>query len=652
MDLERPATGRSGDRPVTRWRRDQEDLPRPQSRIERPSSRRGAKMESQELTPSGGYVSATTATPGYSIIGRPPSASAFSSRILSATTSRVGVTTGNTYAGQGQTSGRLGIGLPLAQVNVLDRPITQQGIAGLSPGANRGLPMTRQVQDRRYYEGLLQLKIRELTQEIAVIARQVDSQSRERATFLHYDKRAKELAAELTDLQGQLADYNVVVDKMTLDPDKQSIENEASSLAMNNEQTMAEIENLFKHRQQKEQELRATEREVHSEKSNTGRVIEKMNAEQHNQYDDLKNQKLELQSIVDTMQTELDELSADKTNMEEQIVLSQVKQEAVSLLVKISEVEGKRDRLREEEKNRLSPEEERIQLLAKVKQDNADIAAAEKQMSELKGRISEAEQELEQLETDLEERQSARHMKYKEMRKREEAMEQFMATFDRSKEDELERLDTLESKVVDYLKQISNSTSSNFHLTAGDEMEILSVQHVLSEDPELFANDDQSIEGLNNEHVRLQQSLMRMESLEERLQVELNELHEKIKRKQSELLVFEDLDGLKARFELKREEMAAEYAKLKEREPLSKQELLALHKDHECIKAQLDKNDTYLQIYSLEKKLEKLKQSNESMEKFISEQRARIDYSTIKREALKLVGYYNTVLRGGVGSIY
>ncbi|XP_015520554.1 intraflagellar transport protein 74 homolog isoform X1 [Neodiprion pinetum] len=649
MDLDRPTTGRGAERPLTRWRREQEDVSRPQSRIERPSSRRGAKMDSQEMPVSSNYRAATAATPGRSVVGRPPSASAFSARVLNSASSRVSATSGGSFAVQG----RLGTGLPsAAQVNLVDRPITQQGIAGLRPGTNRGLPMTRQVQDRRYYEGLLQLKIRELTQEIAVITRQVDSQSRERATFLHYDKRAKELAAELTELQGQLADYNIVVDKMTLDPDKNSLEMEAKSLAVKNDQTMAEIENLFAHRQQKEQELRAIEREVELEKKNAERIVEGMTIEQRAKYDDLTKQKIELQSSIDVMQTELDRLSNEKSTMEEQIALSQAKQEAVKLLVKISEVEGKRDKLREEEKNRLSPEEERIQLLAKVKQDNADVAAAERQTAELKRRIAEAEHELEQLETDLEECQSARHVKYKEMRKREEAMEQFMATFDRSKHEELERLDKLETTIVEHLTQISNCVSSDTHLTPGDELAILNIQHAISEDPDVPINVDQTIEGLSSEHTRLQQNLIKMQSLEKRLKVELTELKEKIGKKQSELLVLEDLDGLKARFEQKREEMIAERAKLREREPSIKQELASVRGEYEEIKSQLDKNETYVQISSLEDKLEKLKQNNETLQKFIREERERVDYNAIKSRALELVDRYNVKLRESVKGIH
>lgn len=657
MESGRPATERVNERPLTRWRRDQEDFSRPQSRLDRPSSsaarasskidrpisRRGIKNDDHEF---GLSRELNSAVPGRSTLTRPPSASAFSNRVLTAS-SRLNTTTSNMGLS------RLSTGLPSSsQMNtsILDRPITQQGIAGIRPGTNRGLPMNRQIQDKRYYEGLIQLKIRELTQEIATIRQQVDSQSRERATFLHYDKRAKEMAAELTELQGQLADYNIVVDKMASNTDKDSIEQEAKELERMNEQTLFEIERMFEQRQQKEQQLRSIENDIESERKNTERIVESMNQDLRSKYDELYKQKMELQDAIDKMQRDLDHLSNEKVRMEGQIALSQVKQEAVKLHLNIMEVEGKRDRLREEEKNRLSPEEEREQLLAKVKQDNTDIAAAERQTTEMKKRMTELEQELERLETDLEENQSEKQVKYKELRKREEAMEQFMNGFDQNREEELEKLEKLERMIVDRLEKLSNSIDNDTYLTSGEEMAILNIQS--SNVGNEATNLDQSIEGLNKEHVRLQQTLVKMEMLEKRLKAELIELNEKIDKRQSELVILEDLDGLKASFELKREELIAERAQLSSQQPSCKQELSAVQEEYNEIKARLDKNETYLQITSLEEKVENMKQSNKIIEDFINEQRDKMNYHPLKDRVFMLLGQHNVILKENTKSIY
>jgi hypothetical protein len=52
------------------------------------------------------------------------------------------------------------------------------------------------------------MKIRELSQEITRLSREIDSQSQEQATFLVYDKRVKEMAAELT---GEAVNMEVIL---------------------------------------------------------------------------------------------------------------------------------------------------------------------------------------------------------------------------------------------------------------------------------------------------------------------------------------------------------------------------------------------------------------------------------------------------------
>lgn len=146
MDSEKNDSGKIGERPITRWRRDQEDMPststkvdrpptgivRPQSKYERPRSRRGHKDESE-------YVSSATyrsATPGRLALARPPSASLLSNRAPTAGPGlRIGSGVGRSSAGLAATK--------QFNVSMLERPITQHGIAGVRPGTTRGLPMTR-----------------------------------------------------------------------------------------------------------------------------------------------------------------------------------------------------------------------------------------------------------------------------------------------------------------------------------------------------------------------------------------------------------------------------------------------------------------------------------------------------------------------------
>ena len=76
------------------------------------------------------------------------------------------------------------------------------------------------------------------------LGREVESHSAEQSTYLAYDKRVKELAAELTVSQGQLADYNLLVDKQNTDTDRAEVELECAEVRLtsnylNNATTLA-----------------------------------------------------------------------------------------------------------------------------------------------------------------------------------------------------------------------------------------------------------------------------------------------------------------------------------------------------------------------------------------------------------------------------
>ena len=59
-----------------------------------------------------------------------------------------------------------------------------------------------------------------------------------------------------------------------------------------------------------------------------------------------------------------------------------------------------------------------------MKDDNAEIAIMEQQIGELTDQISRFHDEANQLDQDLEENQSEKNVKYRDLRKREEAMDQ------------------------------------------------------------------------------------------------------------------------------------------------------------------------------------------------------------------------------------
>lgn len=138
------------------------------------------------------------------------------SRLVSASNNRPG-----TRSGLAQ-----GVGV-LSHINVVDRPMSQQGL--VTPRTGIRTPR-RQVQDKSFFLGLLRSKINELTNETARLTKENDLLSKEQSTYLAFEKRAEEQAMELKDLQGQLADYNLLIDKLNTDVEMSEVQQEYRDL--------------------------------------------------------------------------------------------------------------------------------------------------------------------------------------------------------------------------------------------------------------------------------------------------------------------------------------------------------------------------------------------------------------------------------------
>ncbi|XP_031732636.1 intraflagellar transport protein 74 homolog isoform X1 [Anarrhichthys ocellatus] len=157
---------------------------RPPSGIGRPLSRSGSVLP--------GAVRPLTA------VRPPPTAIRVATGMVPGTSGHPGMRGGIPIATPGVLS---------AQIKVTDRPVTQQGLSGMKTGMKGP---QRQILDKSYYLGLLRGKINELTTETSKLHKEIDNYNQENSVYLSYEKRAEGLAAEIKDLQGQLADYNMV----------------------------------------------------------------------------------------------------------------------------------------------------------------------------------------------------------------------------------------------------------------------------------------------------------------------------------------------------------------------------------------------------------------------------------------------------------
>jgi hypothetical protein len=144
---------------------------------------------------SGGMPPGTGLRPGSGIGRKPPG------------TGRL--RTGVAPSGPG-TQAAQGVALS-ASISVLDRPVTGQGVMGMK---TQGLGTGRLVEDNSYYIGLLRKKITDVGTETRKLRTEIDQQSKDNSAYTQLEKKYETLSKEKEKLEGQLADYNLAMDKV------------------------------------------------------------------------------------------------------------------------------------------------------------------------------------------------------------------------------------------------------------------------------------------------------------------------------------------------------------------------------------------------------------------------------------------------------
>ena len=264
-------------------------------------------------------------------------------------------------------------------------------------------------------------------------------------------------------------------------------------------------------------------------------------------------------------------------DMRKQIGLSAVKQEALNLLDQLHNAELKKDQLIEETKNVLTPAEEREKLLKQIKDNNQEITSIEKKINELKDTCESISSELNEKVNTQEENseeddanQKEIAQKYRELRKREIVMDEFLNNFESNKENETEQLYNTRKNIVNYLESISKG-----------------VIKMKSEGGSLKQNSDS--------HLTVAE-LHKVEELDKKVRSELDKLREKKDLMVDELKLFSDLEDLKRKAEARKQQLIIEKQNLGRYRENIKYELQSLQSQFEAIQAQLYDNDTHNQV--------------------------------------------------------
>lgn len=281
-----------------------------------------------------------------------------------------------------------------------------------------------------------------------------------------------------------------------------------------------------------------------------------------------------------------------------------IKQEALTLVEQIYELELKREQLTNENQNILTPEQERQKLTQQVKEDNQEIQSMDKQINELRERNESLKQayENEDLQSSLLVQQQNKatavdddtKQKYLELKKREQHIDEFQQTYEQTREQFLNDIKNVQKSNLTLIALVSRTLVKGDQILTRDDYTQLKTTIDQHEAEKKKSNDTLAI--LAEQHRKVKQDYAKLENLDQKLTDEVQELKAKYAKMQEDFEKFNDLEGLKRKAEKRKIQLASDKANMSKQRQVTKMEIQTIQSQFEAAQKQLSDNETHGQV--------------------------------------------------------
>jgi intraflagellar transport protein 74 len=522
-----------------------------------------------------------------------------------------------------------------------DRPVTQQGLSGMKTA---GMGPSRTIQDNSYYLGLLRAKCTEIMKEIEVLKGNVDQGQKDNAAYGQLERKYESLTNDMRALQGSLADYNLLLDRSRAHRDVDEVLEEAQHLAQANHGDRGRVDELFQHRSAIEGQCRDVEAQLSHQHEELAAKLEQLDPSLKDHFVQLsqKEQALSLHEIPKRM-SDLAFFDERVREMEAAVSRDPLRAKAFRLREDMMRLERKHAELSQElDGPQLSEEQQREVLLARVKADNAQIAEHERTLAESQEAIRAGKKQLAQLKTDAAEANDPKAQKVQELYQRDKEMSELIDNFEPTKAEETRKIEKGQEETVRLLQSISRRLALADGSSGMSKEKLDEMHEDLGFKQSQMDHSISTSERLTRELGQRKVELDKIESLDEKIGVELAQLSEKQTAMESELAVYEDLPKLRDEAEQakaaaihKKGDALSRIGDLKARAAKEK-------KAYEALKAKREGDDVAVALEELEQKMRHHEQTVYVLSEYIETKGAESHFEGIAEECMQMIGTINS----------
>ena len=443
--------------------------------------------------------------------------------------------------GTGMQMGMMGGSVLQQGLKVDDRPVTQQGMGGMKTA---GQGPGRQIFDRSYYIGLLRAKQSELNQEIEKIHQKWERLQQDHASFFKLAQRQQTLEDDVKKLQGDLSNYNLMVDKSHTVTDPEEVEREYRALKAVNEKETKKIDVIITERSEIERRARDIDASIKKHQDAVQHKMDELPDDQREKWFALQEEDRQLTTEIAAMQSQVEEVRNQVLNEEDALHRDPLKRQALELSRGVSEKELEAEELRKATAHlRLSFPEQKKLLLDQVKRDNEEMRAIEEEMKMVKEEINAGRDRLHEMDTDLAESQGGgQEDNQKKMMDFYEKMQQELGSFDEVKAQEEGDIQGAQTRTVDLLEYISKLERAVVSMPT--QQQAADMQDELKFKQQQMEQSQQTVDKMEQELLKVKDEADKLAGIDQKIETEMSQLAQRKEEMKQELEIYQDMGKL------------------------------------------------------------------------------------------------------------
>eukprot|EP00981_Chlorochromonas_danica_P002751 scaffold537_cov180-Ochromonas_danica.AAC.56 len=529
-----------------------------------------------------------------------------------------------------------------ANVNVSDRPVTGHGMMGMKV---QGQGQGRLVQDAAYYIGILRKKINDVNNESIKLRNEIDQQSRDNAQYVQLERRYETLLKSKEALEGQLADYNLALDKIRSATDPEDVQQMALHMSEKNRQAGQELDRIFMARKQREQETAQLEEQIENIQGAIQKRINDLDPNRLRAYNELLMRQKDLQDRLMQSEARLNAVNNQVRAYESDDKSSSIRKEFVSLEKAFQSLHKDADSLQEElDIANMDPKEAHTRFVSRINNFKQGAKGMEEKASQLREEIAGLRRHLDDLATSAmagEQGSAEDAEKYELLVKRDQEMTAFIDAFEETSANIIREQKEAQFMVVALLEHIGKGLEDSHNMPSQEMRGEMESAKQFKEKNLVTAQ--KTMESLAAEKKKREKELEMLRSSEPKLRNELTSLRDGMQRMRLEMEDLQDLDRIRRDFDETKSRLLKLKADYTKRRETMRQQIQSISIEHESLKKALQGNEIARDLEDTEKRLKHYERGIFELKEFVDSKSRETDYEQVKGLCLKLVDQINVV---------